>query len=395
MRCSWVVVVAAMVVGCSKSDRNEVAASLPNASLSTQPAVLGQPRSAANIFYSGHSLMDQPMPDVVQEIATSQSTPVQWNRQYIVGSSIQRRTQGANPATPGWSGYKEGYNRDGEGLDVIAELRAPQTIAGPYDVLLITEEHTMLDILMNADTVRLLRHYHERFMAGNPAGTTFFYEPWFSIDDKSNPQQWIAYERAASPIWQCVATRVNVSLGAEGRADRIVSLPTGAALAALIESATQGEGIASITRDTVLDTVNSIVKDDVHLQPLGIYYVSLVTYASVYQRAPRDAWHPDTVTPAQAKALQDFSWAFVSRYYEAYRPLTLAECRERLMSAEGLSPLWQYIRQAYWKDIGALHSYVRYLRRLVRSRSLFSAETHENPFYYDAQSDQSYWLAMQ
>lgn len=359
-----------------------------------QSGILEQGRSSANIFYSGHSLMDRPLPDFVQQIAASLGTSAQWNRQYVVGSSIQRRTQGADPSNPGWRGYTEGYNRDGEGLDVIAELRAPKTIQGPYDVLVITEEHTMLDTLINADTVRLLRHYHERFIAGNPSGTTFFYEPWFGVDDKSDPRRWISYEQAASPIWQCMATRINVSLQSEGRVDRIVSLPAGAALAALIERAIQSHGIPSITQSTVFETVDSIIGDDVHLHPLGVYYMSLVTYSSVFQRSPKGAWHPEVVTPDQARALQDFAWDFVTRYYENYRPLTLEQCRERLLSEEGLAPLWSYIRQAYWrKDVGAAHSYVRYLRRLFTSRRLFSAESAENPFYFDAETDKSYWLA--
>lgn len=394
MKCSWVIVMAAMVVGCSESERNGATASVASASKAAKPAALEEPRNSANIFYSGHSLMDRPLPDFVQKIAESLNTPTQWNRHYVVGSSIQLRTQGPDASRPGWAGYKAGYNRDAEGLDVIAELREPKTIAGAYDVLVITEEHTMLDALMIADTVRQLRHYHERFIAGNPAGTTFFYEPWYSVADKSNPEQWIEYERAASPIWQCVATRVNVSLEAEGRTDRIISLPASTALAALIERATQGEGMPAITRDTVFATVDSIIGDDVHLHPLGIYYMSLVTYASVYQRPPKDVWHPEVVTPEQAKALQDFAWEFVSRYYSEYQPLTLEECRHRLLSSEGLAPLWLYIREAYWrKDVGAMHSYVRYLRRLMNSRRFFSRETPENPFYFDAASDTTYWLA--
>jgi len=384
---------AATVVGCSESERNGANPAMSDKGALDRPNLLGTPREEARIFFSGHSLMDRPLPDFVEKVAASLSTPAQWNRQYVVGSSIQRRTRGLDPNVQDWRGYLEGYNREGEGLDVIAELRAPRTIEAPsYDVFVITEEHTMLEAMISGGTIRHLRHFHDRFIEGNAAGTTFFYESWFGVDDKTDPRRWIAYERAASPIWQCMATRINESLENEGRSDRLMSLPAGAALAELIERATQGDGLDSITRANVFDTVDSIIGDDVHLHPLGIYYMSLVTYASVYQRSPVGAWHPEMVTPAQAATLQRFAWDYVSRYYERYRPLTLEMCRERLLSDDGLAPLWAYVREAYWrKDSSRLRSYARYARRLFNSRQLLKRADSDNPFYFDPAIDKGYW----
>lgn len=383
---------ATMVVGCNDADLETGNAYEQTAAAPERPAAVGEPRAMANVFYSGHSLLDQPLPDYVQKIAESLNIPNQWNRQYLVGSSIQLRTQGVGPSAPGWRGYREGYNRDGEGLNIIAELRSPKTIDGIYDVLVITEEHTMLDTLIQSNTIRLLRHYHEQFVVGNPAGTTYFYEPWFNVDEKADPRRWIAYERAASPIWQCMATRINVALEREGRSDRIVSLPAGLALAALVERATQDAGLLSITRGTVLETVDSLVGDNVHLRPLGVYYVSLVTYASIFKKTPKGAWYPDGVTREQAHTLQDFAWGFVSRYYENYRPLSLEQCRDRLSTDEGIAPLWLFIREAYWrKEMGALRSYVRYRRRVGASKQLFTARSAENPFYFEPSADAAYW----
>ena len=48
------------------------------------------------------------------------------------------------------------------------------------------------------DTVRYLRHFHERFIAANPRGTTWFYESWLYVSDKDDPRRWIAFEREAS-----------------------------------------------------------------------------------------------------------------------------------------------------------------------------------------------------
>lgn len=392
MRGWWVIALTAMVVGCS-GETNDERASAQHGSADVTRTWPVRPRDSANIFYSGHSLMDRPLPDFVEKIAHSLAMQAHWNRQYVVGSSIQRRTQGAEPIVPGWRGYREGYNRDGEGLDVVAELKTPQTIVEPYDVLVITEEHTMLDRLMLSDTVRLLRHYHDRFIAGNATGRTYFYQPWLDVENKANPKSWIEYERAAAPVWECAATRVNVSLEHEGRADRIVSLPASLALAALIEHATEGNGLPAISRGSVQETVNTIFKDDVHLQVLGIYYVSLVTYAATYERSPQGAWHPEDIGREQAEALQRFAWSFVSDYYEVYRPLSLQQCRALLLSGAGLAPLWGYVRDTVWrKNDGTLHSYARYVRRLSNSRRIFAAESAENPFYFDPATDGQYWL---
>jgi hypothetical protein len=381
-----------MIVGCSDRQHHTYVPEEQKSPDREVLAALGKTRSQANVFYSGHSLLDRPLPDFVQDIAASLATSAEWNRQYIVGSSIQRRTRGDDLARPTWQGYREGYNREGEGMDVVAELRTPRTIDGLYDVLVITEQHTLLDVVLEADSVRSLRHFHEQFIAGNPHGQSFFYEPWFSVADKSEPQRWIAYERSASQIWQCVATRINTSLAAEGRTDRIISLPAGLALAELIERATRTPGLPAISRANVRETVDAIIADDVHLTELGIYFMSLVTYSSVYQRPVAGAWHPDSVTKAEAATLQDFAWRFVSDYYSNYRPLPLERCTEALLSGERLATLWYYVREAQWrKSVGPAHSYVRYLRRLMRSKQILRSESDDNPFYFDPSSDRDYW----
>ncbi len=120
---------------------------------------------SSRIFWSGHSLTDQPVPGDVAAIARSLGHELQWNRQYMSGSSIRDRTRGrdAPPGHQGWDGYRQGYSLEGEGLDVIEELRRPRTVSGgPYDALVITEIHWVMQQLLWQDSVRLLRHFHDR-----------------------------------------------------------------------------------------------------------------------------------------------------------------------------------------------------------------------------------------
>lgn len=382
----------AAIVSCAEREQPNVQASVadPEVSLTRD---FQKPRSGARIFISGHSLVDQPLPDFLTGIARSAGTPMEWNRQYVVGSSILRRTRGEDRKALDWPGYRNGYNREGEKLDVIAEFLRPQTVSGgPYDVLLITEQHGMLETLLWNDTVRHLRHYHDRFIDGNPQGDTYFYEPWLDVGDKSDPRRWIAYERAVSPIWQCMATRVNVSLKAEGRSDRLTSLPAGAALAELLARATGGSKLDGITRGSDRETVDSIIDDAVHLTRLGSYYVSLVTYSAIFRRSPIGGWAPAHVSDIQAKSLQQTAWDFISAYYANYRPLSLTECRIRLKE-EIIGSYWAYVRDVQWRDsIGSLRAYLRWLRRSRESRNMLERDDVQNPFYFDPANDRAYWL---
>ncbi|WP_051090224.1 MULTISPECIES: hypothetical protein [Caldimonas] len=352
------------------------------------------PPIKARIFISGHSLTDRPLPDHLEKIAESLGTPILWNRQYVVGSSIRRRVQGDNPHSTAFEGYRQGYNRDTEGLDVIAEFRSPRTTDGqPYDTLLITEQHGLLGTLIWNDTVRYLRHYHDRFIDGNPEGQTFFYEPWISVDDKNAPWRWIAYERAASPIWHCIAERVNLSLAAEGRRDRITPLPMGLALAQLIEDSLSPSGPSALKAGSTLETVSQFIGDDVHLGPLGMYYAALVTYSARFKRSPIGAWAPKDLRPEQARTLQDHAWAFVSRYYRDLRPRTMEECRD-LIRDDFAWRYWSYIRDTYWRrETNVFVAYAKWIRHYIQWRYMLSRQAPGNPFHYDAAQDANYWLS--
>jgi len=351
-------------------------------------------RQSMRLFISGHSLTDQPIPNQLSAIARSLGTPLEWNRQYVVGSSIAKRTRGNDPRNVTWSGYRTGSNRSGEGLDVVSELLTPKTIAGgKYDTLLITEQHGLLDTLLWNDTVRHLRHYHDRLIDGNPYAKTYFYESWISLDNKNDPRRWIAYERAASPIWQCIATRINISLDTEGRSDRITSLPAGAALADLIDDAIGLQGVPGITLGSVRETVDSIIADNVHLTELGSYYIALVSYAVTFGRSPEGAWHPIGLNDAQIKSLQRKAWDFVSKYARTNTPLSLNECLIELKSSF-IGTYWGYVRDTYWLpgEGSTLSAYYRWLRLSLKWHWLVRQNTTDNPFYFSPQLEQNYWF---
>jgi hypothetical protein len=376
--------------GCAERDVPTVMA--PTDASMTGSQWNSKPRASASMFISGHSLTD-PLPEHLILIAQSMGTGIEWNRQSLPGSAIRIRTRGLGENEAAWGGYRTGANREGENMDVLSELRAPQTIGAPaYDVLLITEQHGLLGSLVWNDTVRYLRHYHDRFIEANPNGTTYLYAPWISLNDKSDPRRWIAYERLAAPIWQCIASRVNVALAHEGRADRIVTIPVALALAELIDRAISPEGIPGVSRMSVRDTVDALVSDDVHVSETGAYFVSLVTYSAVYRRSPVGSSFPVSISPEAALALQRFAWGFVDRFFRSYSPVSLNECRDRVVR-EFNSVYWSYERDiGFARDEGAVRALAKITKLRIQWRQLFGTLDSSNPFYFDPATNDQYWF---
>jgi hypothetical protein len=354
------------------------------------PALAAAASTPQRVFISGHSLIDQPVPGYLARIAESLGQPLQWNRQYLVGSAIRYRTQGRDRET-GWAGYSVGLNREGEGLDVIQELRKPRTTDGqPYDTLVITEQHGVLDSIVTHDTIRHLRHYHERFIAGNAQGQTWFYEPWLGVTDKNDPSRWLAYERDAAPMWQCIVTRINTSLAAEGRADRIQPLAASLALATLVERAVRGQ-VPELAAGSTRATLDRIFLDRVHLTHTGAYYMALSVYAATFGRSPAGAWAPEQVSPPLAAALQRVAWEAVSAERAARKPMPLAACGPHLKT---LAPVYfDYMRDDHWAQQGdSLRYTYRRLRDQLKWRWRLWSAHDGNPFRYDPANDNSYWL---
>jgi hypothetical protein len=269
---------------------HRLAATLALSLLLMTPAVTAQ--SPQRLFYSGHSLLDEPLPRDVAAIAASLGTPLQhWERDTPPGSSMRER--------------------------VAAGAWPRESI----DTLVVTEQHTLVGNLVWNDSAGQLRRLHERLIAANPRSRTWFYASWLNVDDKADPRRWIAYERAASPIWQCLVDRSNASIAAQGRADRIEFLPAAALLAALIERVTQG-GVAGVS-------VALLIRDNVHLTPLGSYFMALVVHATLFERSPAGAAVPEGVDAVTARVLQGLAWELVQQERARRQSLSQPACRER------------------------------------------------------------------
>jgi hypothetical protein len=340
-------------------------------------STFGTPRDAATVFVSGHSLTSTPMFAAMQSVAQAKGTPMAWNQQNVPGSPLRWRTRGPDASSASFTGYRLGSNLGTTNMDVVAELLNPQTTGGRrYDTLVVTERHDVIGTLMWEDTVRYARHYHDRLIAGNAAANSYLYHAWLPVRDKSNPAAWVAYERTAAWAWQCAAARVNVSLAAAGRGDRMAYLPAGLALAELVEQAAVRGAVPGISAGSAAATIDRLFTDNVHLTPLGEYYIGLVSYASVYRRAPTGTPAPAGVSGEQASALQNIAWQAVANHYNSAVAPTMDQCRAAMRDQ---------VCTAYANQTGNPGGASGCI-------SFFGQASSANPFHYDVASDRSYWF---
>jgi hypothetical protein len=309
------------------------------------------------LFYSGHSLLDEPLPRDVATIAASLGAPLRWDRHTPPGSSIRER---------------------------LADTAAPEPGAA-HDTLIVTEQHALVGSLVWNDSVRQLRRLHDRFIAASPRGRTWFYAPWLNLDDKTDPRRWIAHERAASPLWQCMATRINASLATEGRADRIAFLPAGALLAALVERVAQG-AVAGVK-------LPDLWRDDVHLSPLGSYFISLVVFATLFERSPAGAALPEGIGASAARTLQGVAWELVQQERARGPALSLEVCRERLPGF--IAKHAAYLRDAVYRPrLGAWRAWWQWSKHRLQWHWALREGARPHPLRLDAGTDKSWWLAL-
>ncbi len=366
-----VITIACVSSAVANPTRHPIGAAILNTQvLPTMPPI-------ERLFISGHSLTDPPLASNLVLMSQSLGGPkLQWNMQSMQGSSIHQRTHGERPE----HAYRRGTNRDGADMNVLDEWRNPATVqGGHYDTLLVTERHGVLSSLTWQHTLESLQGVHHQFVQANPRGRTLFFEAWLGIDDKNNPARWIAYERAASPVWRCVVARVNASIAAQGRSDRVQSIPTGTALVTLVERALQGK-VAGISGGRPRQVVDRLLGDDVHLTPWGSYFMASVVYAALWGRSPEGADAPADVPPDVAASLQHEAWGFVNAHQASVQIPSMHTCRDALKQGF-ITQHWSYVRDTQWApEKGRPRAYLDALRQWFGWQRRIRSRGPDNPF---------------
>lgn len=270
-------------------------------------------RDHVRAFYSGHSLTEG-IPEVVAQIAQSLRHRLDFEVQVMGYSLLRQRTKGEVPSASDWPGYRAGHNRRGAGLNVAEELRHPRrlTPGEKYDVLVVTERHDLPAIARSERTAFYLTEMAKQLVAGNPDAEVLFYHSWLHLNPDA-PWPWIDYERAISPMWECLASRANLDLPARAGGPRVRVLPGGSALAEMAAALWDGK-VPGISVDAPGARVRLLFSDSVHMSDVGRYYMALVHYAILFGRSPVGAVVPRAISPEFGRFMQDLAWQFASSY---------------------------------------------------------------------------------
>jgi hypothetical protein len=340
---------AAVVVGVAGLMITTSAISTPSSSgVPTVYALLpapGEMDTKRHIFVSGHSLTPRPMLEFMSQIAAAVDMPIIWNGQNLNGSSIKDRSFGRDE-TRAWSGFQTGEDAAGGPIDALAEMQSPsKRDAGTYDVLLITEQHRLLDSLLWQQTETYLRAYQERFVQSNPSGEVFFFTPWISLSDKNDARDWIEYERAAMPVWQCVVAKVNDQRSSQEPGHAIHIVPASLALADLVNHLINNPSTPGFADQSAREIVDTFFEDDVHLTAAGNYFMAALTFQAIYGELKADDI-PSALASDKAHTLRKLAAAFVARYRADNPTFDSQACGDR-PSLSFIVKYTGYIERAY------------------------------------------------
>lgn len=322
------------------------------------------------VFISGHSLTDRPYPDHLAALASARGRPIHWDMQNLHGSNLRDRIRGA--ASTGVAGVA----RNGEPVAPAREFRFSDE--DRYDTLILAEQHTLLGNLIWNDTIGHAADFHERLIAASPSGRTYLFASWLDVAPRGDPTRWIAYEKAAAPVWSCVAARIDRRLAERGRLGGIGVIPAAAALAALVEQGSRPGGVSGLGARGVKGIMDTLFADDVHLTEAGTFYVALVTHHVLNDGPFMSDWSPPGVAPDTAAALRRFAARFVAWHRRSSRVLGPEHCRDH--AARVFAPLYlAYQRDGRWRREGAVRAYLKWARYRLRWPLLLRGTSPANP----------------
>lgn len=336
------------------------------------------PKDRVRAFYSGHSLSDG-VPEVVEQIARSLKQRMSFEVQSQGYSLLRQRTKGENPSASDWPGYRAGHSRRGPGLNVADELKRPQRLAPGeiYDALVVTERHDLPGIARKEKTAYYLADMAKHLLTGNPDAEVLFYHTWLHIDPDA-PWPWIDYERAISPMWECVASRANLDLPKRGDHPRVRVLPGGSALAELAAELWDGK-VPGVIAGTPGARVRLLFSDNVHMSDIGRYYLGLVHYSVLFGRSPEGAFVPRFMALETGRYMQTLAWQYVSSYgqrADAAATRDMSACRAVMQ--EEVCPASVAFRQG--TRVPVVAALKRQLDTYNCRRDYSDAQDPENPF---------------
>ena len=317
------------------------------------PSVGRDPRTSANVYWVGHSLMsqrDRDFPEsrtileLVGDFARSEGQTYDHFKHTIPGAPLSWNWNEAPP-------------------DLRTEL---ENNLGNYDVMVLTEGISIEQTLEWHHSAFFAQRFYCSLMNANPNAEIYLYESWhhlYASDPDLHyppPHTWDFHAnlREDIPLWESILddvlrtdlpnppNPVHQFAGANCTPNRpMYRIPVGTALAALIdriEAPRPGDDFDGFTEhhfvqngyadwpedwpvppeqaDSIdpdpiiagLTLLRDPPADDVHASQLGVYFTSLVHYAVVYRRSPIGLPAVNGASESLARIMQEVVWEVVT-----------------------------------------------------------------------------------
>ncbi len=257
----------------------------------------------SGVLLIGNSLFGQTNPDMLAAVLQSRAPGIPVAAQIINGAPLQ---------------YNWSHSDSAEGVDARAEL--PK---GGYNAVILTEAVPLANHLQWSDTNAAALRFYQLATDARPDTRVFLQETWHSRlsgtgveipHDQHADIPWRQRLDRDLAAWESIVESVNAAV--DGNAPDMALIPAGQAMARLADQIGAGlvPGLAS---------VGDVFDDDIHLNPFGFYFVTMVQFAVLTGENPtglphalKDRWGKafDPIAPALARRLQGIAWDAVQVY---------------------------------------------------------------------------------
>ncbi|KAA0969347.1 hypothetical protein FPY71_12380 [Aureimonas fodinaquatilis] len=251
------------------------------------------------VIQSGHSLTDPIPPMLEKMIAAQGGGMVQVARSTIPGSTMDWRW--AHPTTP---------------------LPNAKTEIGKYDLLVLTERVSLSGTTVwhksDEEALRWTKHAWENGNDGKGA-ETMLYATWVEITsgpDYINPYKDVEGHipfRERMPLewarWEKIAAYVNEN---RPEGSPFVRMIPGPLLFAELYDEIEAGNVPGLTN------ASELFLDDIHINDLGAYFITLAHYAMIYNQDPRglpaNIRQGQKPSPEMAAKMQEIVWKVLTSY---------------------------------------------------------------------------------
>ena len=358
-------------LGVLASASNTVASKTPTRMGSPVIADM-KPKSGISVYWVGHSLVETKAQSEWGEI-TLMSLVGRFAHARGLGYRMGDHTLWGSPMSALWRGKPHGYTRDASSM--VPKREQFEATAGQYDTLVLTEALPVHAALKGEYSSYYLRRFYCALKSANPSSRVYLYQTWVNLQgadpySKFPPAHrfdWRAEMVAQRKDWEELAAQgaraqvrepgwfarlgwATKSNGGCDIEDPIYIIPAGQAMVALWDrlkapQSTDDFAMPDGSRLTLADLFANPYEnwpsdwplsaeaedidpaaivarlkprdasrghDDIHLSALGIYFVALVHFATLYGQSPVGLPVPSMVGEGVARTLQCLVWQVVS-----------------------------------------------------------------------------------